>query len=41
MGEEMARLLVAAIERTDPAPRRVVLATQLIRRASSAGRRVP
>ena len=41
MGEEMARLLVAAIERTDPAPRRVVLATQLIRRASSAGRHVP
>jgi DNA-binding LacI/PurR family transcriptional regulator len=41
MGEEMARLLVAAIERSDPAPRRVILATQLIRRASSAGRRVP
>ena len=41
MGEEMARLLVAAIERSDPAPRRVILATKLIRRASSAGRRVP
>ena len=41
MGEEMARLLVTAIEGQDRAPRRVILATQLIRRASSAGRRVP
>jgi DNA-binding LacI/PurR family transcriptional regulator len=41
MGEEMARLLITTIEGSDRAPRRVILATQLIRRASSAGRRVP
>ena len=37
----MARLLITTIEGSDRAPRRVILATQLIRRASSAGRRVP
>ena len=41
MGREMARLLIAAVEGTDPIQRRVILATELIRRASSAGRRVP
>src|SRR5262249_39148588 len=41
MGHEMARLLVDAVEGTDPVQRRVILATELIRRASSAGRRVP
>ncbi len=41
MGHEMARLLVDAVEGTDSVQRRVILATELIRRASSAGRRVP
>jgi DNA-binding LacI/PurR family transcriptional regulator len=41
MGHEMARLVVDAVEGTDPVQRRVILATELIRRASSAGRRVP
>ena len=41
MGHEMARLLVDAVEGTDPVQRRVILATELVRRASSAGRRVP
>jgi DNA-binding LacI/PurR family transcriptional regulator len=41
MGHEMARLLVDAVEGTDPVQRRVILATDLVRRASSAGRRVP
>jgi len=41
MGHEMARLLIDAVEGTDPVQRRVILATELIRRASSAGRRVP
>ena len=36
----MARLLVDAVEGSDPVPRRVILATELIRRASSAGRRI-
>jgi DNA-binding LacI/PurR family transcriptional regulator len=40
MGHEMARLLLAAVE-GDPIQRRVILATELVRRASSAGRRVP
>ena len=40
MGHEMARLLVDAVEGSDPVPRRVILATELVRRASSAGRRV-
>jgi DNA-binding LacI/PurR family transcriptional regulator len=41
MGHEMARLLIDAVEGSDPVPRRVILATELIRRASSAGRRMP
>jgi DNA-binding LacI/PurR family transcriptional regulator len=41
MGHEMARLLVDAVKGADPVQRRVILATELIRRASSAGRRVP
>jgi len=41
MGHEMARLLVDAVDGTDPVQRRVILATELVRRASSAGRRVP
>ena len=41
MGHEMARLLVEAVEGTDPVQRRVILATELIRRASSAGRPMP
>lgn len=41
MGREMARLLVEAVDAPDPVPRRVILATELIRRASSAGRRSP
>jgi DNA-binding LacI/PurR family transcriptional regulator len=41
MGQEMARLLVDAITGSDRAPRRVILATELVRRASSAGRRMP
>lgn len=41
MGQETARLLVDLIEGADRVPRRVILATELIRRASSAGRRMP
>jgi DNA-binding LacI/PurR family transcriptional regulator len=41
MGQEMARLLLAAVDGRDPVQRRVILATELVRRASSAGRRVP
>jgi DNA-binding LacI/PurR family transcriptional regulator len=41
MGREMARLLLAAVEASDPVPRRVILATELVRRASSAGRPSP
>ena len=41
MGHEMARLLIDAIEGGDAVPRRVILATELIERASSAGRRKP
>jgi DNA-binding LacI/PurR family transcriptional regulator len=41
MGQEMARLLVEAVESAEPVQRRVILATQLIRRASSAGRAMP
>ena len=41
MGHEMARQLIDLVEGSDPVPRRVILATQLIRRASSAGRRMP
>ena len=41
MGHETARLLIDLVEGSDPVPRRVILATELIRRASSAGRRMP
>jgi DNA-binding LacI/PurR family transcriptional regulator len=37
MGREMARLLIDAIDRRSPAARRVVLETQLVRRASTEG----
>jgi DNA-binding LacI/PurR family transcriptional regulator len=41
MGMEMSRLLLNAIERTGHAPRRVILATELVQRASSDRRREP
>ncbi|HLO35490.1 MAG TPA: LacI family DNA-binding transcriptional regulator [Candidatus Deferrimicrobium sp.] len=41
MGNEMARLLIAAVDEDQPVQRRVILATELIRRASSGGRRQP
>lgn len=41
MGREAVHLLVDTIERADRVPRRVVLATELVRRASSAGRSLP
>jgi DNA-binding LacI/PurR family transcriptional regulator len=41
MGHEVARLLVDAVEGSDLVPRRVILATELVRRASSAGRPSP
>ena len=41
MGHEMARLLVDAVEASVTVPRRVILATELVRRASSAGRPSP
>jgi DNA-binding LacI/PurR family transcriptional regulator len=41
MGHEMARLLVEAVDASDPVPRRVILATELVQRASSAGRHAP
>jgi DNA-binding LacI/PurR family transcriptional regulator len=41
MGQETARLLLDLVEGADRAPRRVILATELIRRASSAGRPMP
>ena len=41
MGHEMARLLVHAVEAAETVPRRVILATELVRRASSAGRPAP
>lgn len=41
MGHEVARLLVDAVEASDLVPRRVILATELVRRASSAGRPSP
>jgi DNA-binding LacI/PurR family transcriptional regulator len=37
LGREMTRLLLAAIESQDRIPRRVILATDLVVRASSAG----
>jgi DNA-binding LacI/PurR family transcriptional regulator len=41
MGQETARLLIDLVEGGDRVPRRVILATELIRRASSAGRHMP
>ena len=41
MGREVARLLVEAVEGTDRVQRRVILATELVKRASSAGRHSP
>ena len=41
MGREMARLLIEAVDAPDPVPRRVILATELVQRASSAGRLPP
>jgi DNA-binding LacI/PurR family transcriptional regulator len=41
MGQETARLLIDLVEGPDSVPRRVILATELIERASSAGRRMP
>ena len=41
MGHEMARLVVDRVEGTESVQRRVILATELVKRASSAGRRVP
>jgi DNA-binding LacI/PurR family transcriptional regulator len=41
MGQETARLLIDLVEGVDRVPRRVILATELIRRASSAGRHTP
>jgi DNA-binding LacI/PurR family transcriptional regulator len=39
MGREMARLLLVSIGRPDAAPRHVILATRLVRRASTDGGR--
>ena len=41
MGTEMARLLLNAIDSASHAPRRVILATEIVLRASSDRRRVP
>jgi DNA-binding LacI/PurR family transcriptional regulator len=41
MGQEAARLLLELVDAADRAPRRVILATELIRRASSARRPMP
>jgi DNA-binding LacI/PurR family transcriptional regulator len=41
MGHELVDLLVGSIERRERVPRRVILATELIRRASSGGRSMP
>ena len=41
MGHEMARLLIDAVGGRDAVVRRVILDTELIRRASSAGRAMP
>jgi DNA-binding LacI/PurR family transcriptional regulator len=38
---EMTRLLMNAIEGTGHAPRRVILSTELVERASSDRRRMP
>lgn len=41
MGRQVARLLIDAVEGTDRVIRRVILATDLVKRASSAGRHSP
>jgi DNA-binding LacI/PurR family transcriptional regulator len=41
MGREMVHLLVESMDRGDRIARQVILATELIQRASSAGRRMP
>jgi len=41
MGREVARLLVEAVDGTDPVQRHVILATELVKRASSAARNSP
>jgi len=41
MGREMVRLLLEQASRPGSVPRKVILATELIERASSAGRRMP
>ncbi len=41
MGQEAARVLLELVDDADRAPRRVILTTELIRRASSAGRPTP
>ncbi len=41
MGREMVDILTGSMGRTDRAPRRLILGTELIRRASSAGRVMP
>ncbi len=41
MGHEMTRLLIEALDGAHPVQRPVILATELVRRASSAGRRMP
>jgi DNA-binding LacI/PurR family transcriptional regulator len=41
MGREMVNLLAENVEQADRVPRRIILATQLIRRASSARRAMP
>ena len=41
MGQELSRLLIDAVGGRDPIVRRVILDTELIRRASSAGRAMP
>ena len=41
MGREMVHLLAESIEQTGRVPRRIVLTTELIARASSAGRAMP
>ncbi len=38
LGHEMARLMLEAVDTADSVPRRVILATELVPRASSAGR---
>jgi DNA-binding LacI/PurR family transcriptional regulator len=41
MGREMVHLLAGSIEQSGRVPRRIVLTTELVARASSAGRAMP